>query len=79
MHSTDRKRTEPAMRLPTPYRDECEVVAQRLAFLTDALDWRAAAIVATPWVENVRRHPPPSGPWKACCANIPSAAPKAWP
>ena len=47
------------MRLPTPYRDECEVVAQRLAFLTDALDWRAAAIVATPWVENVRRHPPP--------------------
>ena len=47
------------MHLPIPYRDEAEVLAQRLAFLTDALDWRAAAIVATPWVENVRRHPPP--------------------
>src|SRR5688572_2923129 len=46
------------MHLPIPYRDEAEVLAQRLAFLTDALDWRAAAIVATPWVENVRRHPP---------------------
>lgn len=47
------------MRLPTPYRDEAEVLGQRLSFLTGALDWRAAALVATPWVQNVRRHPPP--------------------
>ncbi|HSV58532.1 MAG TPA: L-glutamate gamma-semialdehyde dehydrogenase [Variovorax sp.] len=47
------------MRLPTPYRDEVDVTAQRLSHLAGVLDWRAAALVATPWVENVRRHPPP--------------------
>ncbi|MDM0115712.1 L-glutamate gamma-semialdehyde dehydrogenase [Variovorax sp. J22R133] len=47
------------MRLPTPYRDETGVVSQRLEFLSDALDWRAATYQAAPWVENVRRHPPP--------------------
>lgn len=47
------------MRLPTPYRDEAEVLSQRLSALTDALEWRAATLVATPWVEGVRRHPPP--------------------
>lgn len=47
------------MRLPSPYREESEVLAQRLSTLAGVLDWRAAAVVATPWVENVRRHPPP--------------------
>ena len=47
------------MRLPSPYRDEVDVLAQRLSHLTDAINWHAAALVATPWVENVRRHPPP--------------------
>lgn len=46
-------------RLPLPYRPEPAVVADRLAFLQDALDWAAAAAVAAPWVQAVRRHPPP--------------------
>jgi RHH-type proline utilization regulon transcriptional repressor/proline dehydrogenase/delta 1-pyrroline-5-carboxylate dehydrogenase len=45
--------------LPTPYRPETEVVADRLQSLEDALDWAAAAQVAAPWVQAVRRHPPP--------------------
>jgi RHH-type proline utilization regulon transcriptional repressor/proline dehydrogenase/delta 1-pyrroline-5-carboxylate dehydrogenase len=47
------------MHLPTPYRPEADVVSHRLASLAGALDWAAAAAAATPWVEAVRRHPPP--------------------
>ncbi|AMM24377.1 L-glutamate gamma-semialdehyde dehydrogenase [Variovorax sp. PAMC 28711] len=48
------------MRLPTPYRPEADVVAHRLAALADALDWAAAAAAAAaPWVQQVRKHPPP--------------------
>ncbi|MCW5654017.1 L-glutamate gamma-semialdehyde dehydrogenase [Hydrogenophaga sp.] len=46
-------------RLPFPYRPESGVLAHRLAALTGALDWSAAAIVAAPWVHAVRRNPPP--------------------
>lgn len=46
-------------RLPTPYRPEASVVAQRLDTLRGALDWAAAAQAAAPWVAAVRRHPPP--------------------
>jgi len=48
-----------AQRLPLPYRRESDVVAHRLQSLRDALDWPAAARVARPWVEAVRKHPPP--------------------
>ena len=47
------------MRLPVPYRPESQIVAQRLGFLATALDWAAAARVATPWVNAVRKNPPP--------------------
>jgi RHH-type proline utilization regulon transcriptional repressor/proline dehydrogenase/delta 1-pyrroline-5-carboxylate dehydrogenase len=46
-------------RLPTPYRSEAEVLSQRLAALSGALDWALAAQAAEPWVQAVRRHPPP--------------------
>jgi RHH-type proline utilization regulon transcriptional repressor/proline dehydrogenase/delta 1-pyrroline-5-carboxylate dehydrogenase len=46
-------------RLPTPYRDENAVVAHRLAVLETRLDWAAAARMAAPWVDAVRRNPPP--------------------
>src|SRR3954468_17232665 len=46
-------------RLPSPYRPEAAIVSDRLATLSGALDWAAAAAVAAPWVEAVRRHPPP--------------------
>lgn len=46
-------------RLPSPYLPEATVVADRLRSLQSALDWAAAARAAAPWVEAVRRHPPP--------------------
>lgn len=46
-------------RLPFPYRPEPDVVAARLQALSSALDWAAAAAVAGPWVQAVRKHPPP--------------------
>ncbi len=45
--------------LPFPYRSEAGVVADRLAVLGKALDWPTAATAAQPWVEAVRKHPPP--------------------
>jgi RHH-type transcriptional regulator, proline utilization regulon repressor / proline dehydrogenase / delta 1-pyrroline-5-carboxylate dehydrogenase len=45
--------------LPTPYRDENEVLRARLSGLQSTLDWTAAARAARPWVDAVRRHPPP--------------------
>jgi RHH-type proline utilization regulon transcriptional repressor/proline dehydrogenase/delta 1-pyrroline-5-carboxylate dehydrogenase len=48
-----------AQRLPTPYRPEAAVVADRLQSLQGVLDWAAAAQAAAPWVHAVRRHPPP--------------------
>lgn len=47
------------MRLPTPYRNEAEVVQQALQSLDGALDWQAAAQVARPWVQAVRDTPAP--------------------
>ncbi len=49
----------PAQRLPFPYRPEADVVAHRLQLLAGALDWAAAAHVARPWIDAVRKHPPP--------------------
>jgi RHH-type proline utilization regulon transcriptional repressor/proline dehydrogenase/delta 1-pyrroline-5-carboxylate dehydrogenase len=46
-------------RLPSPYRPEADIVAACLRSLDGALDWAAAAHAAAPWVQAVRRHPPP--------------------
>ncbi len=46
-------------RLPSPYRDETRVVAQALKTLEDSLDWPKVVAAATPWVEQVRKNPPP--------------------
>ncbi|MES2785565.1 MAG: L-glutamate gamma-semialdehyde dehydrogenase [Pseudomonadota bacterium] len=51
--------TSHAQRLPFPYRPEADVVAHRLRLLGGALDWAAAASVARPWVDGVRKQPPP--------------------
>ncbi|MDO8249263.1 MAG: L-glutamate gamma-semialdehyde dehydrogenase [Rhodoferax sp.] len=48
-----------AQGLPFPYRPEAQVLAQRLLSLKNALNWAAAAKVATPWVHAVRQNPPP--------------------
>jgi RHH-type proline utilization regulon transcriptional repressor/proline dehydrogenase/delta 1-pyrroline-5-carboxylate dehydrogenase len=47
------------MRLPNPYRPEAQIVSLRLESLQSVLDWAAAARAATPWVQAVRRNPPP--------------------
>jgi RHH-type proline utilization regulon transcriptional repressor/proline dehydrogenase/delta 1-pyrroline-5-carboxylate dehydrogenase len=49
----------PQQRLPLPYRPEAATVSDRLQSLDGALDWAAAAHAARPWVQAVRRHPPP--------------------
>jgi RHH-type proline utilization regulon transcriptional repressor/proline dehydrogenase/delta 1-pyrroline-5-carboxylate dehydrogenase len=51
--------TPSLQRLPFPYRREADVVGHRLQSLQDALDWPGAVRVARPWVEAVRKHPPP--------------------
>jgi RHH-type transcriptional regulator, proline utilization regulon repressor / proline dehydrogenase / delta 1-pyrroline-5-carboxylate dehydrogenase len=51
MHSTQR--------LPFPYRPEADIVAHRLQSLAAELDWTAVARVAKPWVQAVRKQPPP--------------------
>ncbi|WP_298931061.1 L-glutamate gamma-semialdehyde dehydrogenase [uncultured Ramlibacter sp.] len=45
--------------LPFPYRAETDVVRHRLASLSNALSWDAAARDAAPWVQAVRDKPPP--------------------
>ena len=49
----------PVDRLPFPYLPEADVVAQRLRMLEGAMDWAAAAVMAAPWVQSVRKNPPP--------------------
>ncbi|HSI54261.1 MAG TPA: L-glutamate gamma-semialdehyde dehydrogenase [Ramlibacter sp.] len=51
--------TNTPQRLPFPYRPEADIVAHRLKSLADSLDWAAAAQVAQPWVQAVRKNPPP--------------------
>jgi RHH-type proline utilization regulon transcriptional repressor/proline dehydrogenase/delta 1-pyrroline-5-carboxylate dehydrogenase len=46
-------------RLPFPYRPEADIVASQLQRLSGALDWAAAAHAAQPWVQAVRKNPPP--------------------
>jgi RHH-type proline utilization regulon transcriptional repressor/proline dehydrogenase/delta 1-pyrroline-5-carboxylate dehydrogenase len=49
----------PQQRLPFPYRPEAAIVSDRLQSLDGALDWAAAAHAARPWVQAVRKNPPP--------------------
>ncbi len=46
-------------RLPNPYRPETLIVPKCLDALHTALDWTAVQQTATPWVQAVRRNPPP--------------------
>ena len=46
-------------RLPTAYQPEAATVARALSTLQSTLDWHAAAQHAQPWVQAVRRNPPP--------------------
>ena len=48
-----------AARLPYPYRNEMEVLAQLMQQLQSGLDWARAAEHAAPWVQAVRDKPAP--------------------
>ena len=49
----------PKARLPSPYRDELDVLAGLLARLSGGVDWPAAVRMARPWVQAVRDKPAP--------------------
>src|SRR5215470_17523765 len=49
----------PAARLPSPYRNEIDVVRALAASLVHGLDWAAAVAQAAPWVQAVRDKPAP--------------------
>jgi RHH-type transcriptional regulator, proline utilization regulon repressor / proline dehydrogenase / delta 1-pyrroline-5-carboxylate dehydrogenase len=59
IHSHPPAAMSPTQRLPTPYRPEADIVRRHLQTLEGALHWPAAAKAARPWVEAVRKHPPP--------------------
>jgi RHH-type transcriptional regulator, proline utilization regulon repressor / proline dehydrogenase / delta 1-pyrroline-5-carboxylate dehydrogenase len=46
-------------RLPSPYRDEAEVVAKLLSRLAHQIDEAQVVSQALPWVQAVRKNPPP--------------------
>ncbi|WP_395057548.1 L-glutamate gamma-semialdehyde dehydrogenase [Polaromonas sp.] len=45
--------------LPDPCRPESAIVARHLQQLSGALDWASAVPLALPWVQAVRKNPPP--------------------
>ncbi|MCS6995627.1 MAG: bifunctional proline dehydrogenase/L-glutamate gamma-semialdehyde dehydrogenase PutA [Casimicrobiaceae bacterium] len=47
------------MRLPDPYRPEIPLVERNLALLEGRLDWGRVVARARPWIDAVRRSPPP--------------------
>src|SRR4030095_6349969 len=49
----------PAARLPSPYRNESEVVRALAASFAHGLDWPRAAAPARPWGHDVRDRPAP--------------------
>jgi RHH-type proline utilization regulon transcriptional repressor/proline dehydrogenase/delta 1-pyrroline-5-carboxylate dehydrogenase len=62
--------------LPSPYRPEADMIATRLALLGDALDWPSAAQTARPWVEAVRKHPPPFWAMESLLKEYPISSPE---
>ena len=54
--------------LPFPYLPEDDVVSDRLLALDGALDWAAAAKMASPWdLTSMARRCPPTSPKPAIC------------
>ncbi len=65
-----------SMRLPNPYRPEGDIVAQHLGTLANALNWVAAAQTATPWVQAVRKNPPPFWAMESLLKEYPISSPE---
>ena len=63
-----------ADRLPSPYRDELGVLETDLATLTD-MDWAGVQRLAAPWVDGVRRSPPPFWAMESLLKEYPISSP----
>jgi RHH-type transcriptional regulator, proline utilization regulon repressor / proline dehydrogenase / delta 1-pyrroline-5-carboxylate dehydrogenase len=61
-------------RLPTPYRDEAAVLEADLATLGQ-LDWAGVQRLAAPWVDGVRRNPPPFWAMESLLKEYPISSP----
>ena len=48
---------QPQSRLPSPYRDEAELLSTLRATAQRSLDWRAVVAMARPWVAAIRARP----------------------
>ncbi len=64
------------MRLPFPYRPEGAVVSQSLSALSGVLHWPDVVAQATPWVDAVRRHPPPFWAMESLLQEYPISRPE---
>ena len=63
-----------ADRLPSPYRDEIAVLQDDLAMLGD-VDWAGVQRLASPWVDGVRRSPPPFWAMESLLKEYPISSP----
>jgi len=61
-------------RLPSPYRDEADVLSHDLTTLAD-LDWAGVQRLAAPWVDGVRRSPPPFWAMESLLKEYPISSP----
>ncbi len=64
------------MPLPDPYRDERSVVDRNLGLLAGTLDWPQVMARARPWVEGVRRAPPPFWAMESLLKEYPISRPE---
>ncbi len=63
-------------RLPTPQRLETDLVARHLGLLREVIDWSRVIERATPWVEAVRRNPPPFWAMESLLREYPLSRPE---
>jgi RHH-type proline utilization regulon transcriptional repressor/proline dehydrogenase/delta 1-pyrroline-5-carboxylate dehydrogenase len=64
------------MHLPDPYREERLVVDRHLGLLAGTLDWSRVVTRARPWVEGVRRAPPPFWAMESLLKEYPISRPE---
>ncbi len=64
------------MRLPNPYRSEKPIVEANVARVSALIDWPRVVAMAQPWVEGVRRDPPPFWAMESLLKEYPIAKPE---
>jgi RHH-type transcriptional regulator, proline utilization regulon repressor / proline dehydrogenase / delta 1-pyrroline-5-carboxylate dehydrogenase len=64
------------MRLPSPYRPEKPIVEANVARVAPLIDWPRVIDAARPWVEGVRRDPPPFWAMESLLKEYPISRPE---